>query len=358
METAHLEPVVALLQREGFSSCPVFAGFDGAVDEIYSLLASQGPDGIRSMDTIGEFAQCVGAAANRSTNVGRMLRETRAGGNAVLCAKTLGQLGCEVTLVANLGQPMDPNFHPLAPGVKPHSWGLPNRTDALEFRDGKIMLVDSQPMEDLTYGHLVRTLAVKNLGELFSGKRAIVLTNWTMSPHGTELYENIWRRDLPQVPDDVTFFFDIADPARRSDGELDVLLQILTRFAGTHPTFLSLNLKELERMARVLGRGTEDRAGLLSSLYDRYPLEWVVHRLDGAESFGAEGHVAVDGFFTPTPTTTTGGGDSFNGGFLFGHLNGLSRAQSLFLANGVSGTYVRLGRSPEREDVLQFLRSF
>jgi hypothetical protein len=360
MEATLLAPVIALLQRKSFPSCSVFAGFDGAVDKIYSVLASRGLDGMKPMDTIGEFARCIEAAANRSTNIGRILREIRAGGNAVLCGKALAKLGCGVTLVANLGLPLDENFRLLAGDMISHSWGQPNRTDALEFRDGKIMLVDSQPLEELTYGNLIRSLAVKNLGEMFAGKRAVVLTNWTMTPHATEIYETICRQDLPHIPDDVVFFFDIADPARRSNEEIGALLDVLAHFGQTHSTFLSLNLKELERMSQIFGRekGMEDRENFLRSLHNRFPVEWIIHRPDGADSFGMDGYREVPGFFTPSPITTTGGGDVFNGGFLFGHLNGLSRDQSLFLANAVSGTYVRRGRSPERADVFQFLQSF
>ncbi|MDR0340276.1 MAG: PfkB family carbohydrate kinase [Puniceicoccales bacterium] len=351
-----MEDRVRLLATlEWAESVPIFAGFDGAVDGIYALIASRTAAGPERMGTIGEFARRIASAANRSTNIERVLLEMRAGGNATLCASALQTLGHTVTLVANVGRPIHPAFNGLVEGgACVHSLGEPNRTDALEFFDGKIMLTDSGQLTTCTAaGHFPT-----DLGSLFAGRRAIVLTNWTMMPRGTEIFSQIFRQYLPAVSRSVPIFFDIADPARRANDEIVALLDLLARFAETHPIYLSVNLKELERIGGLLGGRSNERADLaemMEKLHKRWPIEWILHRLDGAESFGESGWHSAEGFFTAEPHTTTGGGDHFNGGFLFGLLAGLPRPLALCMGNAISGAYVRSGKSPNRSELREFL---
>jgi hypothetical protein len=333
----------------------LFAGFDAAVDQLYRVIGERAEAGPRPMRTIGELAERIAAGVNRSTNVERILLQTRAGGNAVLCGLAFRALGGAVTVAANLGKPPDPVFAPLAASCRTYSLGQPNRTDALEFTDGKILLTDSRPLEAMAHGTLAEELPPGGLGELWRGQDAVALMNWTMMPGGTELFLEILRRDLPETSPRTVFFFDTSDPARRSDGEICRLLDLLAAFAGERTTFLSVNAKEMERMASLLGKSPDGREEALRALHGRWPLEWLLHRYDGADSFGREGWATAEGFFTPTPTLSTGGGDTFNGGFLFGHCGGLDRSRALFLGNALAGSYVRLGRLPSRGELGAFL---
>jgi sugar/nucleoside kinase (ribokinase family) len=343
--------LVALEEEEGL---PTFAGFDGAVDEIYAIISRRTAAGPERMKTIEEFSRRVASAANRSTNIERIRLEIRAGGNATLCASALQALGHSVTLMANVGLPVAAAFRHLEEsGMRVHSTGEPNRTDALEFSDGKILLTDSSPLTYCTsHSHFGA-----ELGPLLVGQRAIVLTNWTMMPRGTEIFSEILRRDLPTVPRSVPIFFDIADPARRLDGEIVALLDLLAKFAETHPTYLSLNRKELERIGTLFGgsAGHSNLGEIMAKLHNRWPIEWILHQLDGAESFGAGGWHGSEGFFTETPKTTTGGGDHFNGGFIFGLLANLPRQLALRMGNAMSGAYVRNGKSPTKAELRKFL---
>jgi sugar/nucleoside kinase (ribokinase family) len=313
------------------------------------------------MWTISILAERIAAAAGRSTNVERRLREVRAGGNAFLCARALHGLGQDVTLAANVGN--QPN-HLFSQTFACGRWtvlstGQPNDTDALEFSDGKIMLTDSRPLEELTYKKLTEAIGRRSLGELMEDKAAVILTNWTMMPHGTNIYEKILSNDLKKISYDIPIFFDLADPARRSNGELIELLDLIASFAGAHRIYVSINLKEMERVAGLLMLGEADSEkkpqNILRASHQRWPVEWVLHRMDGADSCGRSGEHMVEGFFAERPHTTTGGGDHFNGGFIFGILNGLPPEAALLVGNAVSGVYVQLGRSPTADEVVRFL---
>jgi sugar/nucleoside kinase (ribokinase family) len=354
--------MVDTLQRDGLSAVlgrrpafSAFIGFDGFVDRIHAIIGGRTAEAEERMGDIATFARHIAAAAGRSTNVERRLLETRAGGNAVLTARTLQVLGGSITLLANLGRPLHPVFEVLArDGGELFSMGQPCDTDALEFFDGKVMLTNSRLLTDLNYKALVAVCG-GSLTPLLAKKDALVLTNWTMMPRGTALYEEFLRRDLPGLHRTAPILCDIADPARRDDGEICALLDVLSAFAETHTTYLSVNRKEMERMAGLVRPPVEGPQKALEALHRRWPLEWILHRPDGADSYGREGYHSAPGFFTPQPRTTTGGGDSFNGGFLFGLLNGLPRPMALLMGNAVSGTYVRVGHAPQRREVEEFL---
>ncbi|MDR3316897.1 MAG: carbohydrate kinase family protein [Puniceicoccales bacterium] len=347
--------VETLEERRRFS---IFAGFDAAVDGIYALLAEQTESGTVRMGTIADFAGHVAAAAGKSTNVGRRLLEVRAGGNSVLCAGALQRLGASVTVVANVGRPMHRVFRGLrSGGAEVHSTGEPNGTDALEFSDGKILLTDSSPLERLTYDAIVDSLpGGQSPVDLMVAQDAVVLTNWTMMPGGTAIYRRLLG-EAAALPGSAPFFFDISDPARRSTREIFELLDLISDFSSCCRVFLSLNRKEMERVAGPIdSSGTvEERKEIMGKLHRRWPLEWILHCPDGADSFGRDGWHRAEGFFTPQPLTSTGGGDHFNGGFLHGVLCGLPRELALLLGNAVSGAYVRLGHSPTGAEVGQFL---
>jgi hypothetical protein len=338
---------------------PVFAGFDGAIDRIYTLVKSGDGSASGRIGTIGEFAKIIAAAAGKSTNVERLLTEERCGGNAVLCSLAMGSLGQLPTILANVGKPPEKAFAPLAKcGATTYPIGDCNRTDAIEFFDGKIMLTDSKPLRSLTYDSTLAAIGANSLGPLLSSMKAIAFTNWTMTPAGTEIFAKIQRDDLPSVPRSVPILFDIADPARRSDGELEELLNLLAKFAQSHRTILSVNVKEFERISSVshvaAGDGGSFRCAM-EELRSRWPIEWVVHRVDGAECCCRDGYCCAKGFFTGNPHTTTGGGDHFNGGLIFGLLCALPMPLALMVGNAVSGAYVRSGRSPNRTELATFI---
>jgi hypothetical protein len=325
----------------------LFIGFDAAIDSIYSITGRRTVSNSTQMETIGEFAALIAEGSGRSVNIGRTLRQVRAGGNAVLCAQAFSQCGGNVSLAANVGSPCNGVFQEITKRCRTISLGEPNQTDALEFRDGKILLTASRPLDELNYAAI--TAALPSLPTIWKDLDGIVLANWTQMPNGTEIFTEIFHRDLPMTSPETFFFFDIADPVRRSNDEIVQLLDLLAAYSKLRPTFLSCNVKEMERCSTLIGQDGQSYRMALEALHGHWPLEWVLHRQDGSDSFGRDGWTTADGFFTPKPLTNTGGGDTFNGGFLFAHCHGASRSTALLFGNALSGAFVRLGRVPTRQ---------
>jgi hypothetical protein len=93
------------------------------------------------------------------------------------------------------------------------------------------------------------------------------MVNWTMIPNLTAVFEELAGRVFPTLPPrDRLFFFDLADPEKRSAADLSLVLHTIARFQSFGRVTLGLNLKEAQQVFAVLGGSaeTEDERGLRS----------------------------------------------------------------------------------------------
>lgn len=343
----------------------VLAGFDGAIDSIEEVVDKRygTGNGHRSLRLIGEFAERIRQGAGKSTAIEIFTREKRAGGNSVLCANALATLGLDVTLMGCLGQPILPLFEPLKSKMKLISVGAPSLTDALEFEDGKVMLSRPIAMETVNFDRILQQFPEQNLLPLFKSQDLFLFANWTMMPGATEIYRRIADEILPQLQRKSIFYFDFADPQKRSAGDLQQILQILQQFQSFGKVFLSMNLKEGTQILRHLGdefvlEDDNSKKKALKMLWERHQISGILHGMDAAWSYREGEFVRAPGFFTPQPRISTGGGDNFDAGVIFGYLQGLPFQDCLFLGNALSGYYVREGTAPTRAQLIAFLRHF
>src|SRR5690606_18272179 len=198
-----------------------FVGFDGFVDEIIRVVDSRHASGaFRAMETIGELADRIRAAAGLSTNLELVVERTKLGGNGPIMALALARLGVQVTCVGTLGEPdLHPVFHELREaGVETISLGPPAHTDALEFRDGKLMLGKLQPLQAVHWDGIVAAVGRDRLRALAEDSHLVAQLNWTMLPHLNGIWD-AWHREMAPRARGI-FFVDFADPAKRPLAEL------------------------------------------------------------------------------------------------------------------------------------------
>jgi sugar/nucleoside kinase (ribokinase family) len=84
----------------------------------------------------------------------------------------------------------------------------------------------------------------------------------------------------------------------------------------------------------------------------------VVHAIRCAGALLDGASAGIEGPYCANPRLSTGAGDHFNGGFVSGLMSGLDVRGALYSGVGTSGWYVRNARSPERADVVKFLRDW
>lgn len=340
-------------------------GFDGFVDEIIHAVATRkNKVEYQRIQTLTEFAGRIASAAGKSANIELVPQQEKLGGNGPLMAMAASGMGCQVTCIGMLGYPeIHHVFKPLKSICKVVSVGAPGHTDALEFNDGKLMLGKLNTIKDMCWPRLLEVVGEPVLRELFFLSDMVACTNWTMLTEMEEILENMIR----MVPEGcrVKFFFDLADPEKRSRPDIVRVLDQIQALSKKTEVVLGLNLRESEQVSDVLGikeKPEESVKGVEATairVRERLGIHGVVvHAIKFAgASIGTES-AGIVGPYCPSPKLSTGAGDHFNGGFCGGLLADLPVLDALYSGVGASGWYVRNGRSPTMDDVVGLLRAW
>lgn len=341
-------------------------GLDGFVDKIVHPVAQrhgQGAD-FTPIGTIAEFGQRILAAAGKSTNIELFPVLDKLGGNGPLMANGLMAGGLAVRYIGALGKPA---IHPLLQDFALRSEAVsvaePSVTIAAEFSDGKIMLGNTVSLDDVTYESVVAALGTESLRAMIDQAALVALVNWTMIPNMTALFRALQERILPGLAPrkERVWFFDLADPEKRSREDLVEALRVIAGFEAHGSVTLGLNLKEAQQVGVALGLTAHEptetglRAMARGIRAELAISTVVVHPKESAACATASGEAWVPGPYTPKPKITTGAGDHFNAGFVLGQLLGLSPEGCLTTGASCSGYYVRTGQSPSLNDIEAFL---
>lgn len=353
-------------KRSTLQTKRVVAGLDGFVDTIVSPVALRsGPgEAFTPLATIPEFGQRVLGAAGKSANIELYPRMQKLGGNGPIMAAAMRAAGARITYVGALGRDaVHPVFKSFADTCEVISLCDPAQTTAVEFNDGKLMLGQMKSLDEVTYDRLVAVLGEKRLHDLVGEADLIALTNWTMINGMTEIFRQFLDQLLPKVASrERRFFFDLADPEKRSVADLREALALIARFEDFGQVTLGLNLKEAHQVGAALevpvGAGESEAVLKLLASQIREGLQVstvVVHPRASAACATAQGTAWVPGPYCEAPVITTGAGDHFNAGFSTGQLLGLSPEACLALGVSTSGFYVRTAVSPTLDDLETFL---
>jgi hypothetical protein len=357
-------------RRSSLAAKKCFVGFDGFVDTIVSaveLRAGQG-ENFTPFSNIAGFGQRILDAAGKSTNVELYPRMDKLGGNGPIMAGALIAQGSDVTCVGalGLGQGLHPVFSGLATRGRAMSLCDSAHTIAVEFSDGKLMLGMMRSLDLITPANIAAALGGADGYRRSLDADLVALVNWTMIPQMTAIFGDLIDNVLPQArprPDRI-FFFDLADPEKRTRSDLTEAIAILARFEKFGRVTLGLNLKEAQQVFDVLGFApeTETEGGLRAmagKIREHAGVSAVVvHPKESAACATRQGTWWVPGPYAAKPLITTGAGDHFNAGFGTGQLLGLDPECCLLLGVSTSGHYVRTAQSPSLADLETFLENW
>lgn len=344
-----------------------FVGLDGFVDEILHVVDKRdSADSFQRLATISQFAERIGAAAGRSTNIEIVNRVTKLGGNGPIMANALASLGLKVTYLGNLGWPqLNPVFSDFAKRAEVYSIAEPGHTDALEFDDGKIMIGKHSSLKDVNWANIQSRFGRDKFAEKITGADLIGFVNWTMLSHMDGIWDALLKEICPALKGRRRLlFFDLADPEKREAGDIQHALETIAQFETFFDVVLGLNEKEAYEIGEVLGLKIQDKSAdglsmLALEINGRVPVgTLVVHPVSYALAAGNGVVSLVQGPFTPKPLITTGAGDHFNSGFCLGKLLGLDGASCVLIGVTTSGHYVRTGQSPTVADLANMLRDW
>ncbi len=345
----------------------VVVGLDGFVDTILHLVDKRSGAGenFSRLETISEFGSRVSAAAGKSANIEMFPRMEKLGGNGPIMANALVAAGFPLRYVGSLGKP---NIHPVflefADKTNAISISEPGLTNAIEFTDGKIMMGITKYLEDITYDAILDAMGEGALLDELSRASLVSLVNWTMIPNMTQIFEDLLSKALPSLPPvegGRSFFFDLADPEKRSTEDLVAALKVISKFESHGNTVIGLNLAEGQQVSEAFGIDeTGDDADSLKRMAAKIRQELdlkmvVIHPKERAACATKDGEWCVEGPYVEDPKITTGAGDHFNAGFMTGQQLGLSPEACLTVGVCFSGYYVRTAVSPSLDNIETFL---
>lgn len=361
------QTATTLRQPHALENLPALAGFDGFIDTICDVVDTrQSATNYVRVSTLAAYGERIAAAAGKSTNVEIVPTLVKLGGNGPIMANALTALGLPLTYCGMTGYP---NTHPVFEefGSRAHLLPIsePALTDAYEFDDGKLIVGKHATVAEVSFENIESRVGLDAWKAAWDGARFVAMVNWTMLPYMTALWKQLLANDTPSNTRK-TIFFDLADPEKRSRGDIFEALETIAAFQANHDVILGLNEKEALHVAEVLDLATplggvltpETATEIAAAIRARLEIGVVVvHPTRFAAAASETENAAVEGPWTATPKISTGAGDHFNAGFCFGQLLGANLAQSLQAGVGTSGFYVRNAQSPSCHDLADFVAS-
>ena len=337
-------------------------GIDGFVDKIQKVVQSKSSDNeYVFFSHIAKFGSHLISKSGQSCGIEVCQKLTKLGGCSPNMASALGNLSVKVNCIGTLGYPqIDPLFKELHSNCTLYTIGNPGYTTALEFDDGKVMLIQKDFLHDLDWKVMKNILTLDKLKEFFFNSNLIGLVDWNNIVQYNDILEGILREVLPEHTQNKKqiIFFDLADFSERSKEDICKAIQLINKFNLHYKAILSLNESEAISLYNALYPEIQiaDLKALGQAIYDAIGIDSVViHTLIHSFAWDENGISETPSLYVQKPKLSTGGGDNFNAGLCLGQLLGLDLEGSLYVANAVSGYYVRNGHSPSIENLIDTL---
>ena len=311
----------------------VFVGLDGFIDEILEAVDTRTGRGNQytRLEKISDFADRIQAAANgKSTNIELYPKQKKIGGNGPILADTLANFDIHVDLVGALGEDhIDKTFNSLHKNINKISITAPGRTSAVEFKDGKILLGITNSLDNITLENIQKYINISD----FSHCNLLCFTNWTMVVNFDEIVKE-FAKILPKNKQQI-FFFDIADPQKRSVEDLQKLITLLREISKNFYVIFGLNFKEAQQIHRALGHDFDENISLqnlCTKIFADINIdELFIHGTNEFVAQNSHEQQHITGEKISNPVTLTGAGDHFNAGYLLGKLQNSSLQKCFFL---------------------------
>ncbi len=352
----------------GLSKKQACIGFDGFIDSIIRIMKHKSPDQKHQyFDTIADFGTFLISQSGQSCSVELKEYLCKIGGNMPIFANALGSMGIAVNCIGALGYP---KIHPLFEPMRQNQCTLysvsePGLTSALEFNDGKVMLIRIEALDNLTWDTIKNRVGLDLIINFFSASDLIGIVNWSEIEHTTGIWQGILKEIVPELAcaKEKILYFDLADCSKRSDVDIQEVLQLIPAYSRTFRTVLGINENEARILFRVFfatpGAATASIPSIGEKLSRRLGVDvLVIHPRDGAWAWENGRCCHVRTRLIEHPKISTGGGDNFNAGFCLAQLLGMDLSASLIAANAVSGFYVQNGFSPSLDQLCAFLQEW
>ena len=338
-----------------------FVGYDGFVDNILKPVASRDKENVAYFDTISDFAVRIGKAAGQSGQVEIVSQQLKLGGNAPIMSYAIGTLGIPNICVGSLGYPeLHPAFQPLKKVARIKNICQPGITDAFEFDDGKLIFSELSSFRMLTWDYLISEIGLNFFKEEIEGNYLIAQVDWVNLNHATDIWRGVLQDVIiPAGVKDKNFFFDIADPSKKSREEIIEVVKVMADYRPYGTVTLGINENESRKLYEALTGETaefKELAEVGKTIFAKAGLDvMLIHPVDRTLTVNAHGTLEVPGRVVKKPKFSTGGGDNFNAGFCLGLLHQMALEECMLCAMAASGFYVQNGASADINGLIEYL---
>lgn len=337
-------------------------GFDACVDHIVKVIRHKSGSDIGYFEGMQEFGNYIASKANKSCGLDLRTQVTKIGGNMAITSHALGTFGVKTTCIGTFGFPgILPVFQSFSQNCQLVTIGETVASTAIEFDDGKVIMCDLKPYEELNWQLVKERVGMERLTEIFRTARLVAFLNWSEIEQSSDIWEGFIAEILPvlKIQQERPFFLcDLSDCSRKPKSEIVKLLSLFRYLLNFYKVIISLNQNEAELVANALELAVvpNNTELLLKELKAKTEADMVlIHRTTDAWAISDNEIRYANTFFVPKPVLLTGGGDNFNAGFCFAILSGLNLNDSLVFANATSGFYVQNGYSPQTSEIIDFL---
>ncbi|MFC7021201.1 MULTISPECIES: PfkB family carbohydrate kinase [Haloarcula] len=334
----------------------VVFGFDGYVDNVRQAGTNAGASESERITTLSEFGEQIvtSAAADSSLAISWERHGQRTGGHVSHLSRAYDTLGFDPTLVGMCGDPVRDLFAAEFADCTIYSLGDPGITDAIEFDDGKLMLMESGGAATLDWATITDRVGVDTLIEELDGAKLLGVGYWAVIPELPGILDGLREQVFPALsapPEHV-----LLDPANIREIDHAVLESIVAatrRLASDVEVTVSANRYETKELASVLG--AHDGEELLADArvaFDSLSVDrFVGHSVSESVVVSDDGTTSVQVTPVESPALTTSAGDHFNAGLSLGLVEGLPEDAAVVMGNALAREFVRTGETPTYDDV-------
>ena len=198
--------------------------------------------------------------------------------------------------------------------------GILSKTVSIEFNGKNVMLSDPGSLSNFSFEDLDENRLNK-----ISSSDMLFIGNWVLNKRGTKLAEDCLNFAKKHK---VRTFFDSGDPSSRRD-EIDDLFNAV--ISNKNLDIVSMNENELKVFSNE-DNITEGAGKLQNEIHARIDLH--------TSTFSMSKSVKIPSFDIKKRYISTGAGDAWNAGDIFGELLGFNDKERLLIANAVASYYI------------------
>lgn len=340
----------------------VVFGFDGYVDRVREVVSDRhDPADYDRLDTLADFGDRVqqSVAADSSLSFEWLQHGTRTGGHTSHLARAFGEWGFDPVMIGMYGDPLLDVFTEEFGEYEQHTLGAPGYTDAVEFDDGKLMLIENGDTMDLDWETLTERIDRETLRTSIDGAALLGAGYWAETPDLPDVLGGI--ADLWDELDDPpsTVIVDPGDVRKLDEERLLKGGDAIGRLADRTRVVVSANRAETQLLAETYGdesESLESQARTVSETLDSSL--FVAHGVDRSLVVTEAGTTSVAVPTVDDPELTTSAGDHFNAGLSLALVAGVDPGGAVVVGNAVAGAFVRSGEPPSFETVRAFVDGY